>query len=80
MLQVASTINIFHKYGPNFEIKLCLKFYHQKAWIYGGLIYGLRRSWPSGGKISNKVLSQILVHFMKKYIKFRSFQALEEGF
>ena len=35
---------------------------------------------PSGGKISNKVLCQILVHFMSLYLKFRSFEALEVGF
>ena len=38
--------NIFIK-CTKFEIKLCLKFYHQRAWIHGGLKtakYGFPRS------------------------------------
>ena len=48
--------------------------------IKRGLKTGFRKSKPSGGKISNKVFSQNLVHFMQKYIKVGSFEALKVGF
>jgi len=77
------TYNIFHYYGPNFELWLSLKFYHQGIMISSGLKTAKNGTWnskPPGGRISNSILFQNLVHSNGIYCKFRSFGGLEVRF
>ena len=60
-----------------------MKFYHQGATISSGLKTannGTCYSKPPGGRISNSILFQNLVHSNGIYCKFRSFGGLEVWF
>ena len=86
MLQMTWAFNIFHKKWLIIEEKKYLKFYHQGARIYkafktdkNGVLRPLLILAP-GGKISNNIFPQFLVHTNAIYWKPRSFEALQAWF